>query len=140
MSARYGKLSAEVKPDKTRTYVKYKVPYMTVMKKPLGVVYESMKGGRKLMLYKEVYKFSDGDGTLMKVSDELSIMINDFKCQYKEHGVNVNANSLHHGVLDTNVARNDAFFDIRQSRFIEEPADLSEATCCYNISSIKMKC
>ncbi|GJR39108.1 hypothetical protein Tco_1214792 [Tanacetum coccineum] len=47
-----------------------------------------------------------------------------------EHGVNVNANSLHHGVLDTNVARNDAFFDIRQIRFIEEPTDLSEATYC----------
>ncbi|GKB90337.1 60S ribosomal protein L13-1-like protein, partial [Tanacetum coccineum] len=31
-------------------------------------------------------------------------------CPLLEHGVNVNANSLHHGVLDTNVARHDDGF------------------------------
>ncbi|GJT71256.1 glucose/ribitol dehydrogenase [Tanacetum coccineum] len=33
----------------------------------------------------------------------------------REHGVNVNANSLHLGVLNTNVARNGAFFAVNKN-------------------------
>ncbi|GKE68209.1 hypothetical protein Tco_1526281 [Tanacetum coccineum] len=74
-SARCGKLLAEVeltKPALTFPRIKDRVPY-TMMKKPLGVVYST-----------EVQRVKRNSLTLMKVSDdELSIMIKDYRCQYK---------------------------------------------------------
>ncbi|PWA97379.1 glucose/ribitol dehydrogenase [Artemisia annua] len=110
---------------------------------------ESGKEGRIVMLSSEVHKVTYNGGIWFdKINDEKSysalkaygqsklapiLYINELTRRLQEEGVNITANSLHPGVINTNLARHGGFFAmfVNAAKSFLKNIPQGAATTCY---------
>ncbi|GKB50048.1 short-chain dehydrogenase TIC 32, chloroplastic-like protein [Tanacetum coccineum] len=110
---------------------------------------ESGKEGRIVMLSSEVHKVTYKGGIMFdKINDEKSysalyaygqsklapiLYVNELTRQLQEEGVNITANSLHPGVINTNLSRHGGFFAmfVNAAKSFLKNIPQGAATTCY---------